>query len=187
MSRETMRKVSIIFFLCLNCLTPYSLCTDASNLPFTLCTGYKHASPAVDILFNKLPRRGVASKRAKRLRVEVKYARRVHFGTLQVEVEAEVEVEEAEAAASKISEDQRHFNSKALRCCLPMQTINTTGHTGREAAQGSEEADEVKRARSCSMHCPHLPCSALPWLGLACLPLPAALWAVANAAVPAVA
>lgn len=94
---------------------------------------------------------------------------------------------EAEAAASKISEDQRHFNSKALRCCLPMQTINTTGHTGREAAQGREEADEVKRARSCSLHCPHLPWPALLWPGLLCLPLPAALWAVANAAVPAVA
>lgn len=164
------------------------------NLPSALCTGYKHASPAVDILFNKLPRRGVVSKRAKRLRVEVKYARRVHFGTLQAEVEAEVEVEEAEAqaeaAASKISEDQRHFNSKALRCCLPMQTINTTGHTGRKAAQGRKAADEVKRARSCSLHCPGLPysaCSGLPWLGLLCLPLPAALWAVANAAVPAVA
>lgn len=172
----------------LNCLIPYSLCTiTLANLPFALCTGYKHASPAVDILFNKLPGRGVASKRAKRLRVEVKYARRVHFGTLQAEVEVEEAEMEAEAAASKISEDQRHFNSKALRCCLPMQTINTTGHTGREAAQGSEEADEVKRARSCSLHCPHLPWPALLWPGLLCLPLPAALWAVANAAVPAVA
>lgn len=105
----------------------------------------------------------------------------------QAEVQAEVEEAQAEAAASKISEDQRHFNSKALRCCLPMQTINTTGHTGRSARRA--EAGKVKRARSCSLRCPHLPWSALHCPGPACLCLrclqPFGPWRMC--AVPAVA
>lgn len=85
----------------------------------------------------------------------------------EAEVQAEMEEVQAEAAASKISEDQRHFNSKALRCCLPMQTINTTGHTGRKAAREGKGSRRGKEGKE--MVFSALLCSALAWPASACV------------------
>lgn len=146
-----------------------SLFSVALHLLFALCTGYKHASPAVDILLNKLPWQGVASKRAKRLQVEVKYARRVHFGR------------DGSRGRQRCRQRWRRYRQRqqrakyqkikgiltAKRCAAAFQCKQSTRLATRAARQrekGREEADEVKRARSCSLLallCPGLACLCL--------------------------